>query len=417
MLKYLYLLFGVSMGYSSNSTDCANVIQFALGLKMDVVNPTLLNQLKLDCCTPIVIPAETKLYVTCDSNNRVTEIRWYEMNLNGTINGTAIPIALTYISLASNLLTGSIPNSLPSSLKYLFLSDNLLTGSIPSNLPPGLTHLYVRGNFMTGDLPIFPNSLQYLRLGFPGMRFNHFTGILRLNAPLELYINDNWISGIVIYDYSRLTSANCDLSNNPLFGNPHISNLTFCIQLSLYNASSLPITVSTAQSSVFTSLSRISSKFNLPIASFIKTTSKVSLITIFERTLTKTISIYSQPLATRSPITSSLILNQNNESISRNHFSIIPTFEPIATELILNALKTTTFSVAKGIDSDTSSTGPDIASSFLIFGAVCGLIFLCILVVACGFIIKHPTIKSKFGRKNSYGTLNTVNTNITVRTK
>ena len=40
---------------------------------------------------------------------------------------------LTYIDLASNMLSGSLPAQLPASLQSIRLSGNMLTGSIPTS--------------------------------------------------------------------------------------------------------------------------------------------------------------------------------------------------------------------------------------------------------------------------------------------
>ena len=100
---------------------------------------------------------------------------------------------------------------------------------------------------MSGDLPSFPPTLQYLGLGLSGNPGNHFTGTLRLNRPIELYIYDNWITDVVIQDSSQIDPNYCELSNNPLLGNPNIAGLTTCTQDGLYSASLLPVTKSTAQ--------------------------------------------------------------------------------------------------------------------------------------------------------------------------
>ena len=139
---------------------------------------------------------------------------------------------------------GSIPNALPSGLRELYLNNNAITGCIPSSLPSGLVLLYLYCNQMSGNLPSFPSTLQYLYLGYSGAPGNHFTGSVRLNFPLDLYINDNWITDVVIQDSSVLATggSNCDLSNNPLLGNSNIAGLTLCTKNGLYSASLLPNT-------------------------------------------------------------------------------------------------------------------------------------------------------------------------------
>ena len=86
---------------------------------------------------------------------------------------------------------------------------------------------------MSGSVPSLPSSLQYIYIGYPGSPGNHFFGKVVLNQPIIVFLNDNWITDLVIYDPVHLT--NCDLSNNPLLGDPHIANLTSkCTSNGLY---------------------------------------------------------------------------------------------------------------------------------------------------------------------------------------
>ena len=220
---FVALLLILSTTYAL-SVDCPNVIQLAQGLGMQTARPAIWSALQIDCCTTSG--------VICDGNQRVTQINWYTTGLNGTINGTAIP----------------------SSLLRLDLNGNSLSGSITSSLPIGLRELYLYGNQMSGDLPSFPSTLQYFGLGYPGYPGNHFTGSLRLNQPLWLHINDNWITDVVIQDSSVLGTGGyyCDLSNNPLLGNLNIAGLTRCFKNGLYSASLLPVTRSTVATQLTT---------------------------------------------------------------------------------------------------------------------------------------------------------------------
>ena len=220
------------------SSDCPNMIEFARGLGMQTARPTIWTALQSDCCN------YGATYVYCDGSQRVTQIDWYGKGLYGIINGTAIPSSVTYLILRDNDITGPIPEVLPSGLRYFTLRANVITGAIPSSLPSGLQYLYLHGNQMSGDLPPLPSTLQYLHLGYPGYLGNHFTGTLRLNRPIELYINDNWITDVLVQNSSVLTSW-CDLSNNPLLGNQNIAGLTTCTKNGLYSAALLPVTRST----------------------------------------------------------------------------------------------------------------------------------------------------------------------------
>ena len=194
--------------------DCPNMIQFADNLGIQSMQPSIWEELHVDCCATTGI--------SCDGNERVTWIIWTSRGLNGTINGTAIP----------------------SSVTHLFLERNSLTGPIPSNLPIGLFHLILHGNLMSGDLPSFQSSIKYLQLGYPGYPGNFFTGTLTLDQPFQLWINDNWIADLEIQDSSQINLSKCELSNNPLLGNPNIAGLTICTTDGLYSALMLPNTKS-----------------------------------------------------------------------------------------------------------------------------------------------------------------------------
>ena len=231
---------------------------------METKSPNTWSALLSDCCSASGI--------TCLSQ-RVTEISWGFMGLNGTINGTAIPSSVTYLYFHSNLLTGQIPSSLPSGLLQLKLYNNKLNGSIPSHLPAGLVMLdlekyaisgpipdqlpkslgtlYLHGNRMTGDLPSFPSTIRYFAL----KSGNRFSGSLRLSRPLQVWINDNWITDVFINDSSVLTD--CDLSNNPLLGSFNIVNLTMCNKNGLYSASLLPVTKKTQMATSMMTLETI----------------------------------------------------------------------------------------------------------------------------------------------------------------
>ena len=244
------------------SVDCPNVIQFAYNLGLQTASPTIWSLIQVDCCS---FPG-----VKCDGNQRVYQINFFQLGLNGTINGTAIPSTVTYLSLSNNyLLTGSIPLTLPAGLTHFLAYRNRLNGTIPKVLPNGLIVLNVHinkligniplqlpaglktlelyNNQLSGDLPQFPSTLENIRLGVSGYPGNCFSGTLNLNRPILLSINYNWITDVVIQDSSVLETGSvlCDLSNNPLLGNPNVARLTNCTKNGLYSADLLPKTHST----------------------------------------------------------------------------------------------------------------------------------------------------------------------------
>ena len=207
-MKILLHLFSlILITISSVSLDCPDMINFATGLNLHLAQPEIMNELITDCC------AATR--ITCISL-RVTYIDWYYLGLNGTINGTAIPSTVIFISLSRNLLSGNIPVNLPTNLGYLYLYSNRLSGDVSS----------------------LPANILFLHLGRWNQPGNQFTGNLTLNKPKELYINDNFITNVIIKDTSLFNNT-CDLSNNPLQGSAHLSNLEMCAQASLFTANDI----------------------------------------------------------------------------------------------------------------------------------------------------------------------------------
>ena len=273
------------------SVDCPNVVNLAQGIGMESIQPSIWTSLKGDCCTVSS--------VTCVSQ-RVTQIYWYELGLNGVINGTAIPIGLTHLTLSynwaiqgsipsllpvglvklhliGNQITGSIPPALPSGLTDFNIYDNWVSGQIPLTLPSGLLIFQVNGNRMSGDVPLLPSTLRYLVLGFSGYSGNHFTGTIRITKPYDIHINNNWITDIIIQDISAFTV--CDLSNNPLLGNPSIASLTMCTKTGLYSAGLLPNTKTTSRSITKTltmTMTISSSSRSTTTLSSIRTTTSIS---------------------------------------------------------------------------------------------------------------------------------------------
>ena len=258
-MVFISLIYGVSV-------DCPALISFAQGLRVQSVRPALWTALQGDCCNTLVasVNRDTSICV----NERVTEISWWGLGLNGILNATAMPPMLIHLDLNQNFITGGIPAGLPSGLRdlvlyrnqmtgvipglpvglvYLDLPENRFSGSLPSSLPNGLTRIYLEDNNFTGELPIFPSTLYTISLGLSGdVRTNHFSGTLSLNKPRRIFINNNLITDIIIQDSTALT--NCDLSNNPLLGNSRVANLTICVKTGLYSPSLLPNSQTTTKS-------------------------------------------------------------------------------------------------------------------------------------------------------------------------
>eukprot|EP00835_Amoeboradix_gromovi_P007022 NODE_998_length_2393_cov_0.079773.p1 type:complete len:540 gc:universal NODE_998_length_2393_cov_0.079773:2143-524(-) len=289
----------------SNLSDCEKVVNFALGLKMNIAQPAEFSRLQSNCCNAPTI--------VCDGDT-VTKITWTGLSLSGKMDGNYIPSRLEELYLGSNyaeatgslrrntisgtiptnmpntltnlyldynMLTGSIPNPLPSNLQNIGLEFNQLTGSIPPlpigtlilnvgvnklsgplpelplylsqlsffqnmingtfpKLPEVIWVIWAHGNRMTGDVPAFPKSLSYLGLGYPQAPGNLFTGVLNLYRPAMFYLNNNWITNVIIQYVDDITD--CDISYNPLLEHANEPALAYCAKIGLYSANSLPKT-------------------------------------------------------------------------------------------------------------------------------------------------------------------------------
>ena len=205
------------------SSDCPNIINLAIGLNLNIVQPATMSQVLSDCCTATGITCVSQL---------VTVIRWKSIGLTGFINGTAIPKTTTALYLDVNSIVGNIPDFSSTGIQNLWLNHNDLTGSLPVTYPAGFYEMHVDGNSLSGDLPVFPSSLTTCYLGWVGGG-NLLTGTLVLNRPRIVGIITNWIADVIIADTSLITS--CDLSQNPLLGNLRLPALTMCTKNSLYS--------------------------------------------------------------------------------------------------------------------------------------------------------------------------------------
>eukprot|EP00835_Amoeboradix_gromovi_P000636 NODE_23_length_38171_cov_0.318108.p12 type:complete len:348 gc:universal NODE_23_length_38171_cov_0.318108:7263-8306(+) len=206
----------------SFTEECENVVNLARGLGMESSNPTEFTSILNNCCS--------SKGITC--SGAIVGIKWNGYNLEGKINGTALPPYLRVLHLEDNKIYGDIP-TLPSTLTQFFLDNNNINGSLPDKLPIGLQYVSLTYNMMSGNFPTLPQSIQNLYLS-PG---NLFSGSLVFKYPVSFSIYGNWISDVVVYNSSRITS--CDISNNPLLNNPHIANLTMCTKNDLYSFDTL----------------------------------------------------------------------------------------------------------------------------------------------------------------------------------
>ena len=411
-LNTIYLLLASSL-VTAISIDCPKVISLAAGLNMNDTRPLIWNQLQNDCCSA---PG-----IQCDGSQSVTQIAWIEIGLTGRINETSLPLGLTYLNLdrnsitgyiptalpprltylnldrnyisgslpitlpsgltdlilSGNFITGSIPSTLPSTLSYLILSGNLITGSIPVPLPLYLRKLYLYDNFLNGTIQSFPSGLQYLDLhsnllteqlpALPSglvsfnVASNKFTGSVTLNKPTSVDISSNWITDISIQDISALSS--CSLSNNPLLGNPNIANLTICAKNGLYFPGLLPETK----------------------------TSKMAIVRATPSTSSSETSAISTEISTTLNLPSEVFVtyaSSSFESVESSHSSAINQSTPTG--------------------NSESPFDLSLMNSIYLLGALGAFVGLVVILLIMSRVVKHPKMHSKFGRKNSFGTLNTM---------
>ena len=250
------------------ASECELVINLARGLNMGNAKDIKMSDLENDCCNTALTG------VTCENTGVVKVIQWGYSNLqlDGSINGSAIPPQLVLfnvhinrikgempvfpnsirnlylygnningsitrfpsegydIRLQNNLLTGEIP-FITSKITLLYLDFNLLTGNLPL-LP--LFELNVGANLLTGSLPSLPNmgkgwfsgnflsgplsyinpSIYILHLGSPQYATNNLSGVITSNRPTEIMIYNNSITSVLLYDTSVLNL--CDIGYNPI---------------------------------------------------------------------------------------------------------------------------------------------------------------------------------------------------------
>ena len=207
------------------------------------------------------------------------------------------------------------------------------------------------------------------------------------------------------------------MSNNPLLGNANIAGLTRCAKIGLYSASLLPKTLRTIEATTARTL----------YTTAIRTTSNALFKSSFF-----TFNAYQTVLDSTAQVSATILPNVQvadlsdtvyDDNISSTAFSLLSnsTSSALINFDILSASSnrdsTTSFLISDS--SSTLATTPDaneqnpsaaIDDPILIYGILAGLFGLCVLVIIASMVFKHPKMHSKFGRKNSFGTLNTMNT-------
>jgi len=95
--------------------------------------------------------------VTCDAQQNVIGLNFWNNNLSGTIPNSLCELThLETLIIRQNKVTGPIPTCIGqmSSLKWLQLNDNKFSGTIPEfSNTPNLTYLSLTTNLLTGTIP------------------------------------------------------------------------------------------------------------------------------------------------------------------------------------------------------------------------------------------------------------------------
>ena len=130
--------------------DCNDVITLATGLNMDRVQPLKMNAIIDDCCNSAMTG------VIC--GERVENIDWGHLGLNGTLNMTAVPLSTKLLFLFGNQITGSVSHISPD-MELFEINWNQFEGTIPP-IPNRVRYAYFHGNKFTGNMPEISSSLE-----------------------------------------------------------------------------------------------------------------------------------------------------------------------------------------------------------------------------------------------------------------
>jgi Leucine-rich repeat (LRR) protein len=166
--------------------------------------------------------------ITCNINNRVTQIDLNNRNLSGNLVDMNLPF-LEILNLFNNQISGNVPNFNLPALRELRLFENNLSGTIPNFNLPELRIMFLGQNDFPGPLPDFNLVPNLDFLGFS--QCYNLTGNLPNFSNLPnlrvLYLNDLDLTGpipnlnlprveIFQIEYNRLNGTIPNFSGMPL---------------------------------------------------------------------------------------------------------------------------------------------------------------------------------------------------------
>ena len=348
--------------------------------------------------------------------------------------------SLSILHLQQNNLTGTIDNLDSTTLTDIRLYTNKLEGSLPT-LPNSLTTLLIYDNKMNGSLPSMPSGLENLLLGKINFKSNKFTGSITLNKPYTLSLNGNLVNSLFINDTVDLFS--CDVADTLLTrDNVNYEKCRTSLPTAVFTFAKTSIWTTEAtvadltfKDTLYNANSSFDPSYTTDVFVLDKDQSMYSDSTIYDSSTSTSTSasirlgnsslpstfVHGNTISTKNVINSlstslpsSTIHTPSTNTVPSIKSSSISTIVPNTTILIEN---TTILSpMATETLNDQSNTGSDSYTAFILIGAF-GL--LCIIVVIAGIVFKPKMIKSKFTRKNSYGSLisQTASMQTTVKSK
>ena len=92
--------------------------------------------------------------ITCDTDQNIINVGWYNCGLNGSLQWSYLPSTLLTLEVALNSLCGTVSwDILPSQLVILSLHRNYLTGEVLlHNLPHSLKEMHLQSNNFCGNV-------------------------------------------------------------------------------------------------------------------------------------------------------------------------------------------------------------------------------------------------------------------------
>ena len=361
------------------SIDCPLVINLATSLQMSA---SLTSSLRSNCCLVTTL-------VTCEGG-RVTKLLWGHSSLSGTINGSWIPPLLEVMYFYNNMITGSLP-ILPATLKELYINENSMTGEI-TMIPPLLTGLGIDHNYFTGELPKLPDSVLLVFVDN-----NRFSGTFAATWPTTLHIHNNYFTNVILASTTQIEETECNISNTPLKGHAIVFVLAGknCIVSGLYFASLLPFTLSKSLKS--TSSAKILTNYS----TFIPT------LTMYKSSGTMPSTSFS---LSKAAISAGTFPSANSENLDNGWLHTSAASNSYFSEYVSTNTSIQSSIETLSTENINKSNLEGDPNSLIVYLLIAGIVVLCAILVVSSRFVKNPKINSKFGRKNSFGTLNTVQT-------